>query len=221
MTKLEAIERIRKLRALTARAGSTENEVSIAGQLVADMMKRYAITEAEIAGPADNGGRWADDEFFSRRGGSEPDKLGDLFAEFIRQTMGAFGAQPGGQGTTFYVGSARVTTGAGGVDDVLGLFEHFFGHAPSSAPLAGRAKNATPAAIRDHSKHPNRVHLAVNDMRSICGIGPTFVFTTDRAVAIRSGEPCPHCMETGVIDARQPQLKLPPNKLRDAKGRWV
>jgi len=116
--------------------------------------------------------------------------------------------------------------GARGVDldDFLGLLYTAATNAPSSAPTPGkghRPRRVTVDAVADHAKHPHRVHLAVNSMRSVCGVGPTFVWTYEREIAIRSGEPCPHCMQTGVIDARQPQLKLPPNRLRDARGRWI
>lgn len=219
MTKADAIEKVRKLR--THAAGGAEAEEARTARRIADeLAARYGISEAEIAGAtarANAGAAQVDD------GASFEDVVNGLFragglGDFFRAAPGAGGS------TTFYVGDARVTMKRGGepvaVDELLGIFEQFFGHRPSSSH-GPRAKNATAQVLEDHARHPNRVHMAVNNMRSVCGVGPTFVWTTDRAVAIRSGDPCPHCMETGILDARNPQKRLPRNKLRDARGRWI
>jgi hypothetical protein len=196
MTKAEAIEKIRKLRRLAGDAGATRPEAESAGRLAGELVALHGITAAELEGPATAAG--------------VPD------FDF------GFG------GVSWSRGGIRVTVGGanfeGPLDDFLSFLYRAAQAAPSSAPAPGkghRPKRVTVDAISDHAKHPSRVHLAVNNMRSVCGIGPTFVWSFERAVAIRSGEPCPHCMETGVIDAREPQLKLPASRLRDARGRWI
>lgn len=70
-----------------------------------------------------------------------------------------------------------------------------------------RLRPSVEAAL-DHKRLPFRVHMAVTDMRAVCGVGPTFVWTFTRSIAIASGVPCPHCMDTGVIDARRPTLRI-------------
>lgn len=218
MTKAEAIEKVRKLRRHAA-GGASAEEASTARAIADELVKRHGILEDEIAdapraNASDDGGRWGGGEF------------AEFFARAFSGGIGdAFRAAPSQDGTTFYVGNVRLTLKRGGdpvgVDEIVDLFTQFFGQALSSAPSGRRAKNATATVIKDHADNPNRVHLAVNNMRSVCGIGPTFVWTKDRHVAIRSGIPCPHCMETGIIDASKPTLRLPAHRLRDARGRWV
>lgn len=198
MTKAEAIEKIRKLRRLAGDAGATGPEAASAGRLAAELVTEHAITAEELQGPAAGAGAAAPDLDFGFGRVSWTD-----------------------QGIKVTVAGAHFE---GPLDDFLTFLYRAAAAAPSSAPTPGkghRAKRVTVDAITDHAKNPSRVHLAVNNMRSVCGIGPTFVWTYERAVAIRSGEPCPHCMETGVIDARRPQLKLPATRLRDARGRWI
>ncbi len=200
MTKAEALEKVRKLRRLAAGAGATGPEAQTAGRIAGELVKEHGITAEELEG---------------RPAGADtlPDR--DLF-DF------GFGR------VTWRDGDIKVTVAGanfeGPLDSFLSFLYEAARSAPSSAPTPGRGHRARPLpveALKDHARFPNRVHLAVNDMRSVCGIGPTFVWAFERGVAIRSGDPCPHCMQTGVIDARQPQLKLPPSRLRDARGRWI
>lgn len=200
MTKTEAIEKIRKLRRLAGDAGATGPEAQSAGRLAGELVARFGISAAELEGPA--------------AAEAAGDGVPDLDFGFGRVSWSDRGIKVTVAGANF----------DGPLDDFLSFLYRAASAAPSSAPAPGkghRPKRVTVDAISDHAKHPNRVHLAVNNMRSVCGIGPTFVWSYERAIAIRSGEPCPHCMQTGVIDARQPQLKLPAARLRDARGRWI
>lgn len=65
------------------------------------------------------------------------------------------------------------------------------------------------AAVLEQPLYPGRVHLARDHMRSVCGVGPSFVWTFRRDIAIASGQPCPYCLETRVIDARCPERLAP------------
>ncbi len=201
MTKAEAIDKIRKLRRLAGDIGATSPEAQTARRIARELTEQHGITAAEL----------------------EP-----------RPAEGAAGAGPivdwGVGNFSFYVDdNVKVHAGPLDFDGSLEDFLRFLYNKvqgagagmPSSAAGVKRARPATAEVIRDHQAHPSRVHMAINSLRSVCGVGPTFVWTFERQIAIRSGEPCPHCMETGVIDARKPTLRLAPNRLRDARGRWV
>ncbi len=202
MTKAEALEKVRKLRRLAAGAGVTGPEAQTAGRIAGELVKEHGITAAELEGPRAGA---------IGEGGGRPDiDFGFGRVEF----RGSDGIRVTVAGADF----------EGGLDDFLSFLYRAARSAPGTAPTPGKGHRARPLtveALKDHAKFPNRVHLAVNDLRSVCGVGPTFVWSFERGVAIRSGDPCPHCMETGVIDARQPQLKLPASRLRDARGRWI
>jgi hypothetical protein len=69
---------------------------------------------------------------------------------------------------------------------------------------------ATDYVLEQHRIHPERVHLAYDDLSSVCGVRPTFVWCKLRDELLGFDEPCPYCLASGVIDTRQARKRLGP-----------
>lgn len=65
------------------------------------------------------------------------------------------------------------------------------------------------ASVLEQPLYPGRVHIARDYMRAVCGVGPSFVWTRSRDVAIASGQPCPYCLDTRILDAFKPEQLAP------------
>lgn len=93
---------------------------------------------------------------------------------------------------------------------------------PRPKPRRGAGVRATARSLADHDEFPDRVHMAYDDMISICGARPTFVWTYERAIAEKSGNACPHCMDVGLLTTRIPRLEAAAaRRIRDAFGRFL
>jgi hypothetical protein len=180
MTRDEAIRRVMKLRALAERPG-TAHEGDTAAKMSAELVKQFAIEPHELKT------REELDEFFS-----QPDRAPD------RDERGRF----------------RRRAGPRAAPDWVDMFS-FFARAASTAGIGDQIRDtirrgrAAATAMSDHFKFPNRVHLAASDMGSVCGIGPSFVWVKLREELERQPDACPHCLGTGIIDAREPRRRLP------------
>jgi hypothetical protein len=91
------------------------------------------------------------------------------------------------------------------------LDEYYAGPDYSARPKArgDRPRAAAGAVLVDHEEHPDRVHLAFDHMRSVCGVDPTFVWVRERDKLLTYDDPCLHCLATGMIDTRHPRRRLP------------
>ncbi len=93
---------------------------------------------------------------------------------------------------------------------------------PRPTPRYGAGVRATRQSLADHDAFPDRVHMAYNEMISVCGAEPTFVWAFDRAILEKSGNACPHCMAVGLLTTRLPLLEpAKARRIRDALGRFL
>jgi hypothetical protein len=67
---------------------------------------------------------------------------------------------------------------------------------------------ATDYVLEQHRAHPERVHLAYDDMSSVCGVRPTFVWVKLRDELLGFDDPCPFCLASGIFDTRQARKRL-------------
>jgi Protein of unknown function (DUF2786) len=93
---------------------------------------------------------------------------------------------------------------------------------PRPKARTGPGVRATARSLADHDEFPDRVHMAYNEMISVCGARPTFVWTYERAIAEKSGNACPHCMDVGLLTTRIPRLEpVAARRIRDTFGRFL
>jgi len=72
----------------------------------------------------------------------------------------------------------------------------------------GKRPIATDYVLEQHRIYPERVHLAYDDMSSVCGVRPTFVWVMERDKLLTFDDPCPFCLASGIFDTRQARKRL-------------
>jgi len=224
MDRAQALEKVRKLLALAANPGTPE-EGKTARALAAELMKKHGIAQAE-AGAAAAAAANAGASPSPRATGARVvtfvyrqfvgDDLRDIEAavEFmlsrarhrVDPSIRDKHRAPRPRGWPRAPAAPSTPTDA---EDVLDeMFE-------AVAQVFGRPRGPRAEVVAAHKAHPDRVHLAIDNSRSLCGVGETgFVWSFERKVAVASGKPCPFCLETGIVDTRNPGARVSPGRRR-------